>query len=51
MDDMSHSWDDFIGEVLTMLPLRLELARDRLQARIGPWEKDGKRKKSKYTTG
>jgi hypothetical protein len=28
MEDMSHSWDDFIGEVLSMV----ELARDRLQA-------------------
>ena len=36
MEDMSHTWDDFIGEVLSHDHLRLELARDRLQEAAGP---------------
>ena len=36
MEDMSHSWDDFIGEIALHDHLRMELARGRLQASPGP---------------
>jgi len=49
-DDMSHSWDDFIGEVLSMLTYGWSWHEIVYKRRIGPWEKDGK-KKSKYTDG
>ena len=50
MDDMSHSWDDFIGEVLSMLIFGWSWHEIVWKKRVGPWEKDGK-KKSKYTDG
>lgn len=50
MDDMSHSWDDFIGEVLSMLVFGWSWHEVVYKRRIGPWEKDGA-KKSKYTDG
>jgi hypothetical protein len=50
MDDMSHSWGDFIGEVLTMLPFGWSWHEVVYKRRIGPWEKDPK-KRSKYTDG
>jgi hypothetical protein len=49
-DDMSHSWDDFIGEVLSMLTYGWSWHEIVYKRRIGPWEKDGK-KKSKYSDG
>ena len=49
-DDMSHSWDDFIGEVLSMLVFGWSWHEIVYKKRVGPWEKDGK-KKSKYSDG
>jgi hypothetical protein len=50
LDDMSHSWDDFIGEVLSMLIYGWSWHEVVFKRRIGPWEKDPK-KKSKYDDG
>lgn len=50
MDDMSHSWDDFIGEVLSMLTYGWSWHEIVYKKRVGPWEKDG-RKRSKHTDG
>lgn len=49
-DDMSHSWDDFIGEVLSMLTFGWSWHEIVYKRRLGPWQKDGK-KKSKYEDG
>lgn len=48
MDDMSHTWDDFISEILTMLPYGWSWHEVVYKKRVGPWEKDPK-KRSKYT--
>ena len=50
MEDMSHSWDDFIGEVLSMLPYGWSWHEIVYKRRMGPWQKDGK-KKSKHEDG
>lgn len=50
MDDMSHSWDDFIGEVLSMLVYGWSWHEIVYKRRLGPWQKDSK-KKSKYDDG
>ena len=50
MTDMSHSWDDFMGEVLSMLVFGWSWHEIVYKRRIGPWEQDGS-KKSKYTDG
>jgi len=50
MDDMSHSWDDFISEVMTMIIYGWSWHEVVYKKRIGPWEKDPK-KKSKYDDG
>lgn len=50
MDDMSHTWDEFISEVLTMLPFGWSWHEIIYKKRIGPWEKDG-RKRSLHTDG
>ena len=50
MEDMSHSWDDFIGEVLSVLPYGWSWHEIVYKRRIGPWEKDPK-KRSKYEDG
>lgn len=42
MDDMSLSWDDFISEVLTMLPYGWSYHEIVYKKRVGPWEKDAK---------
>ena len=47
MEDMSHTWDEFITEALTMLPYGWSYHEIVYKRRIGPWEKDG-RTKSKY---
>jgi len=49
-DDMSHSWDDFIGEVLSMLTYGWSWHEIVYKKRVGPWETDGA-KKSKYDDG
>lgn len=50
MEDMSHTWDDFISEILTMLPYGWSMHEVVYKKRVGPWEKDAK-KRSKYTDG
>jgi len=50
MEDMSTTWDDFISEILTMLPFGWSWHEIVYKKRIGPWEKDGKNR-SKYTDG
>lgn len=50
MDDMSHTWDDFIGEVLSMITYGWSWHEIVYKKRLGPWEKDGS-KRSKYADG
>jgi hypothetical protein len=50
MNDMSHTWDEFITEVLTMLPFGWSWHEVVYKKRVGPWEKDP-RKRSRYTDG
>jgi hypothetical protein len=50
MEDMSHSWDDFIGEVLSMLPYGWSWHEIVYKRRMGPWQKDAK-KRSKHEDG
>lgn len=50
MDDMSHTWDDLIAEILTMLIYGFSWHEIVYKRRVGPWEKDPK-KRSKYTDG
>lgn len=50
MHDMSHSWDDFISEVLSMIVHGWSWHEIVYKKRVGPWETDGKRR-SKYTDG
>ena len=50
MDDMSHTWDEFISEVLTMLPYGWAYHEIVYKKRVGPHEKTGKTR-SKYTDG
>ena len=40
MDDMSHTWDEFISEVLTMLPYGWSWHEIVYKKRVGPWEND-----------
>ena len=50
MDDMSTTWDDLITEVLTMLPYGFSWHEIVYKRRVGPWEKDNK-KRSRFTDG
>jgi hypothetical protein len=50
MNDMSHTWDDFISEILTMLPYGWSWHEICYKRRVGPWEKDPKNR-SKFTDG
>lgn len=50
MEDMSHTWDDLISEILTMLPYGWALTEIVYKKRIGPWETDPTRK-SQFTDG
>jgi len=50
MEDMSHSWDDFIGEVLSMMIYGWSWHEIVYKKRVGPWEKDP-RKRSKHNDG
>ncbi len=50
MEDMSHTWDEFISEVLTMLPYGWAYHEVIYKKRMGPWEKDP-RKRSRYSDG
>ena len=50
MEDMSHSWDDFIGEILSMITYGWSWHEIVYKRRLGPWEKDPK-KRSKHNDG
>jgi hypothetical protein len=50
MEDMSHSWDDFIGEVLSMIVYGWSWHEIVYKRRLGPWQKDPK-KRSKHNDG
>jgi hypothetical protein len=50
MEDMSHSWDDFLGEVLSMLAFGWSWHEIVYKRRLGPWQKDPK-KRSKHNDG
>lgn len=50
MEDMSTTWDDVVSEILTMLPFGWSWHEIVYKQRVGPWEKDPK-KRSKYTDG
>lgn len=50
MDDMSHTWNDMISEILSCLVYGWSWHEIVYKKRVGPWEKDP-RKKSKYTDG
>lgn len=50
MEDMSHSWDDFIGEVLSMITYGWSWHEIVYKKRLGPWQNDPK-KRSKHNDG
>ena len=50
MEDMSHTWDDLISEILTMLTYGWSWHEIVYKRRVGPWEKDAT-KRSKFTDG
>ena len=50
MDDMSHTWDDMISEILSMLVYGFSWHEIVYKKRVGPWEKDPT-KRSKHTDG
>ena len=50
MDDMSHTWDDLISEILSCLIYGWSWHEIVYKKRVGPWEKDPA-KRSKYTDG
>ena len=50
MEDMSHTWDDLISEILTMLTYGWSWHEIVYKRRVGPWEKDPT-KRSKFTDG
>jgi hypothetical protein len=50
MEDMSHTWDDMITEILTMLPYGWSWHEIVYKRRVGPHEENSTRK-SKFTDG
>lgn len=50
MDDMSHTWGDFVSEVLTMLPFGFAPHEIVYKRRVGPYEKDPTRR-SRHSDG
>jgi hypothetical protein len=50
MEDMSHTWDDLIAEILSCLIYGWSWHEIVYKKRVGPWEKDPT-KKSKFTDG
>jgi hypothetical protein len=50
MEDMSHTWDDMISEILSMLVYGFSWHEIVYKKRVGPLEKDPK-KRSRYTDG
>ena len=49
-DDMSHSWDEMLSEILSSLVYGWSWHEIVYKRRVGPWEKDGRRR-SQYTDG
>lgn len=49
-DDMSHSWDEMIAEILSMLTYGWSYHEIVYKKRVGPWE-NNPRTRSKYTDG
>jgi hypothetical protein len=47
MEDMSHTWDDMLTEICTMLPYGFSWHEIVYKKRVGPWEKNPKMR-SKY---
>lgn len=50
MEDMSHTWDELIAEILTMIVYGWSWHEIVYKRRVGPWETDA-RKRSKFTDG
>ena len=50
MEDMSHSWQDMIMEIMSCLPYGWSWHEIVYKRCMGPWEKDG-RHRSKYSDG
>lgn len=50
MQDMSHAWGEMISDILTCLTYGWSWHEIVYKKRVGPWEKDPK-KRSKYTDG
>jgi hypothetical protein len=50
MEDMSHTWDDLISEILTMIQYGWAFCEVTLKHRVGPWEKSSSNR-SKFTDG
>lgn len=50
MEDMSHTWDDMIADILTCMVYGWSWHEIVYKKRVGPWEKDPK-KRSKYSDG
>lgn len=50
MEDMSHTWDDMISEILSMLVYGFSWHEIVYKKRVGPWETNPANK-SKYTDG
>lgn len=51
MDDMSHSWVEFISEILTMLPFGFSFFESVYKIRQGPQAEGGKMSSSKFSDG
>ncbi len=49
-DDMAHTWEDFISEVLSMLTFGWQYTEIVYKRRVGPYEADSKRR-SNFTDG
>ena len=50
LEDMSHSWESCLDEILSMLPYGWAYMEVTYKERRGPWEKEAKHK-SKFTDG
>lgn len=50
MDDMSHTWDDMVAEILSFITFGWSWHEIVYKKRVGPWENDPRRR-SKYTDG
>lgn len=50
MDDMSHTWDEFIGNVISMLTFGWQYTETVYKRRMGPHQKDPRRR-SKFDDG